>query len=317
MATIIWISAGGAGQDGSFNTAANWSTGVVPGTATSDTVVFDGTGTTDLTTGLDQHAPAHAFVAFVVYQANTCNIGTISGSTRTYLQHNAPSVTIGQRQGSGFPTGSTLLMFDSAANACTYTIFDSANQSAILTNLPPIQLKGTALTIDSSGGNFGVCCGAAETSTVASCTTSLNASGNLTTSPANVFFGAGTTLTVLSMNAGTCLDQRTHTGSTITISSGATYTYQGTGATTTLTINNGGYVYYSGTGTITTLNETGRFDRSQDGGSVTITNWNIYFGASINLANGVSGSTIRTNSPSLLGCAMQDITIQTNTGELF
>ena len=307
MATVIWISTSST----DWATPANWSTGSVP--VATDVVVFDGTGTANVTTGLNRSGVA--FASILIYQANTCQIGVISGSTRTYLQHDAPIVTIGLRQGSGSPTGSPLLMFDSGSVSCTYTIFDSANQAAV-------QLKGTALTIDSSGGNFGACCGAAETSTVASCTTSLNSSGSLTTSPANIFFGAGTTLTALSMNAGTCLDQRAHTGTTLTISNGATYTYQGTGATTTLTINNGGYVYYSGTGTIGTgstdgLFLGGTFDRSQDGRSVTIDYTTIYFGASMNLANGVLGSTTFTHQPSFVGCAIQNCNIQTNHGELF
>jgi hypothetical protein len=302
-------------MDGSFTNTANWSTGSVP--TTSDVIVFDGTGTFNLTSNLDQHTVA--FGSIIVYQASTVQIGSIVGGVRTYLQHAAPNVYIGQRQGSGAASGSELLMFDSGGTSCTYAIFDSSSQASIPT-LPPIQLIGSALTVDMSGGNFGAACQTSEVATLAALTISLNGNGGLSVSPAQAYIGVGATVTALTMNAGTVLDQRVNACTAATVN-GGTYTYQGTGDTTTLSVNSGagtgGQVFYSGTGTIGTLNQSGTFDRSQDGRSVTVTNWNIYSGATINLNNGVSGSTVRTNPPALIACSMQNLNIQTNVGELF
>lgn len=317
MATNTWIATGAAGQDNSFSTGANWSTGSAPGAG--DTVIFDGTGTSAMTGALDQHTIAFALI--IIYQSAVNLIGNIVGATRTYFQHAAPLVLIGQRTGFGQPTGSQLLMLDSGGTTCTYAIYDSSNQAAITTTLPPIQLKGTVLTVDMSGGAAGIAVGNGEVSTLVSLTLSLGNSGsNQTVSPPQCYIAPGVTVTAMAVNAGTVLDQRTHACTAATIN-GGTYTYQGTGATTTLTINSGvqsnGYVYYSGTGTITTLNNSGTFDHSQDGRQVTITNSNAYSGATFNLNNGVAGSTVFTNSTALVSCSVQDLTIFTNVSENF
>lgn len=316
MATITWIATGAAGQDNSFSTGANWSTGSAPGAG--DVVVFDGTGTSNLTGALNQSAVA--FTSIIIYQSNIAQIGNIVGSTRSYLQHAAPLVYIGQRTGFGQPTGSQLLMLDSGSTACVYAIFDSSNQAAIITTLPPIQLKGTAMTVDMNGGSAGVAVAPSEVSTVTLTMSQGNSGTNQTVSPPTMYFGPGVTATAVSMNAGYTLDQRTHT-CTSAIINGGTYEYQGTGATTTLTTNAGtganGIVYYSGTGTITTLNVSGTFDRSRDGRTVTVTNTNVYSGATINLNNGILASTVFSNTPAFVQCSVQDCTISTNVAENF
>lgn len=307
MATCIWIST----SDNSFSTAANWSTGAVP--VAGDTIVFDGTGTAAMTGGLNQSAVA--FAAIYCNQANAAQIGSLSAAgVAAYFQHAAPLVFIGQRSGNGSPAGSSLILMDSGATACTYTIADSASTAAVNANLPPIQLKGTALTLNGTGGNVGIAVRAGETSTLALGAVTSGQTGKTVQSP-SLYLGQGVTVTTLRVDTGYVLSRATNTEATVTVT-GGTYDYQGTGAHTTLSVNAGGTAYYSGTGTITTLNNSGTFDRTRDGRTVTITNTNLYAGAKFLLDNGVSGSTVRTNPPVLQQCGMADVAFSSPAGDL-
>lgn len=307
MAVATWISTSST----DFNVTGNWSTGAVP--IAGDTVVFDGTGTAALTTNADQHTVA--FAAIYCNQASAAQLGGLTtAGVATYFQHAAPVVFIGQRTGSGSPAGSNLILMDSGSTACVYTIADSASTAAVNANLPPIQLKGTALTLNLTGGNAGLGVRAGETATLASGNVTSGATGRTVQSP-SLYLGQGVTVTALRMDTGTCLNRATNTVAAATIN-GGTYDYQGTGAHTTLTVNAPGTAYYSGTGTITTLNLSGTFDRTRDGRTVTITNANLYRGAALLLDNGVSGSTVRTNAPALIQCGMGAITFSSPAGDL-
>jgi len=309
MATCIWIST----SSNDFNTAANWSSGSVP--VAGDTVVFNGTGTAALTTNINQSTVA--FAAIFIEQANAAQIGSLTtGGVATYFQHAAPNVYIGQQTGNGSPTGSQLVLLDSGATSCAYAIYDSANSTAVNAFLPPIQIKGSALTLDITGGNVGLAVRAGETATA---TINISQGGGVTVSSPALYLGTGVTLSSLKQDAGYVLNRTSNTVTAATIN-GGTYEYQGTGAHTTLTVsansNNTGICYYSGTGTITTLNLDGQFNRTRDGRTVTITNTTLSSGFSLFLDNGVSGSTVFTNKPTLSGCSMSDGTFTTPIGDL-
>ena len=307
MAIAVWIST----SSGDFNTAANWATGAVP--IAGDTIIFDGTGTAALTTNLNQSAVA--FAAIYVNQANTAQIGTLSAAgVATYFQHAAPLVYIGQKSGGTGGSGASLVLMNSGATSCAYTIADSASIAAVNSTLPPVQLLGTALTLNMTGGSAGVAVRASETATVASAIVTSGKTGSTVASP-SLYLGQGVTVTALTVDTGSVLNRATNTITAATIN-GGTYDYQGTGAHTTLSVNGTGTCYYSGTGTITTLNLSGTFDRTRDGRTVTITNTNLYDGAKFLLDNGVAGSTVRTNAPQLKQISMQDVTFSSPVGDL-
>lgn len=300
-----WIST----SSGDFNVTGNWSTGVVP--VATDTIVLDGTGTAALTTNLNQSSVA--FAAIYIDQANTAQIGTLSAAgVAVYLQHAAPLVFIGSKTGQGTPTGSSLLLLDSGATTATYAIYDSAASSAVNPYLPPIQIKGSALTISGSGGNVALAARASETATA---TISMVAGSGQTVKTPNLYLGIGVTVTAIAMNTGTCLNRGTHTVTAATINGGV-YTYTGSGAHTAISTAKGATVQYSGTGTITALSNAGTFSHTQDGRSITITNSTLYSGCSFLLDNGVAGSTVLTNPPALVGCSMGDITFSSPDGVL-
>lgn len=305
MAITRWIST----SSGDFTANANWSSGTAPGAG--DTAVFDGTGTAAVTTNLNQSAVA--FAAIIIYQANAVQIGTITAGVAAYLQHAAPLVYIGQRTGAtGSPSGSQLLLLASGATTCTYAIYDSANSSAGNVYLPPIQITGSAVTIDMSGGSAGLAVRAGETATA---TIAMAKGGALTVPTPTLYLGPGVTTTAIKMDFGNTLSAVTNTVASAIIN-GGTYEYQGSGAHTALGVNGSATCFYSGTGTITALTCAGKFDRTRDGRTVTITNTTLYKGASYLLDNGSSGSTVRTNPPVLSGCSMQDVTFSSPTGDL-
>lgn len=302
MASPVWIST----SSGDWNVGANWSTGSVP--TTGDSPVFNGTGTANVTTNLTQGSVALGTI--YIYQTNTCQIGTLVNGVPTYLQHASASVLVGiPSAGTQQGTGSPLLLFDSGSTACVYEIFNSSASSSDPA-FGPVQVKGSSVTLQVTGGILAFACRPGETGTAA-----VNViAANNTTTP-SIFLGVGATVSTLNMLAGTVLSESGQTLVTGNIN-GGTYQYIGTGAHTTLNVANGATAIYAGTGTITTLNLTGTFDHTQDTRTITITNTNLYEGFSLLLNNGVAGSTIRTNAPVLVKCGMQDGTFTTADGDL-
>src|SRR4051812_19799924 len=103
MSIRRWIST----SDNSFSTAANWSGTTVP--VTGDTIIFDGTGTADLTAGLNQSAMTG--VTLIITHANAAKIGTDAAGVATYFQIGASSCSIGRNDG-GSGSGSQLVLLD-------------------------------------------------------------------------------------------------------------------------------------------------------------------------------------------------------------
>lgn len=307
MSLIRWISTSST----DVSATANYSTGAIP--VNGDTLILDGTGTANLLLNLNTFA-AVTFAAIYIDQANACQIGSISAAgVATYFQHASAAVYIGGNTGQGSPTGSTLILLDSGSTSCAVAVYDSASSSAANPYLPPIQLKGTAITLDQTGGNVAIAARGTETSTLVSGTIA-KGNGKSVSTP-NLYLGQGVTVTALTMAAGTVLNRATPTIAAATIN-GGTYTYTGTGAHTALNTGFNGICYYSGTGTVTALANAGQFDRTQDGRTMTLTATTLYRGAKFYLDNGKAGSTIRTAAPVLVDCSMQDIQWSSPVGDL-
>mgnify|MGYP003418653772 FL=1 len=120
---------------------------------------------------------------------------------------------------------------------------------------------------------------------------------------ANVEFGAGTTLTTLAMQGGTVKVNGATT--TITKNNGS-LTVLGTGACTTLR-NWRGSCSYRSSGTITNLFcGAGTIDFRADMRAKTVTNADIYAGATIADPQGV---VTWTNGVDLNGCGMDEVSL--------
>jgi hypothetical protein len=311
MASYTWIS----NTASSFDTVTNWlkddgTNAAKPGNG--DTVIFSAQGVGSVTSGLSQTAVT--FTEIILEQGYTGSIGVAqSGVTAAvYLTHAAPKVTIGTQTGDGDPTGAALVQMNSGATTCTYHVFDSASTATADTTLPPIRIKGSAITVNMSGGNVGVAVYGGETATTAAITMT-KGDGQVEPEP-SLYLGIGTTVTSLKMGAGAVLSRAGQTVSAAIVN-GGTFEHTGAGACTALSVYGEGVAYYAG-GTITTLNLGGTFDRTKDARAVTITNTNLYKGFNLQLNNGVTLSTVFTNRPAVVGGGNQDGTIVSVPGEL-
>jgi hypothetical protein len=279
MAIRRWIST----SDTSFNTTANWSGGTVP--VTGDTIIFDGTGTANLTSNLGQSALTG--ITLIITHANASQIGTDTAGVATYLQIGASSVTIGRNDG-GIGTGSQLILLDFGSTTNATNVLQTSSGSAN-TKYPAVCLLGSAMTLTISGGNVGVAVRPGETATCASLKTT---AGLLGSTPA-VYAGSGATLTTFVLDSGSLQSFSTATVTTGR-TSGGRYVYEGTGAHTTLEVDDG-TVIYNGTGTITTADVRGELDFSHDSRAKTVTTANVYKGGTLNVDNGVPGGIVFTN----------------------
>lgn len=279
MATRRWIS----NSDNSFSTAANWSGGSVP--ISNDTIIFDGTGSADMTSGLSQSAITG--ITLIITNANSSKIGSDSGGTATYFQIGASTTSIGRNDG-GTGTGSTLILLDYGSTTNATNILQTASTGGN-TKYPPVALKGSALTATISGGSVGIAVRPGETATATVKTVS-----GLDGSSPEVFLGAGVTTTLLTVDAGSVQSLSDQTTSDARITAGQ-YRFEGTGAHTSLEVD-GGTCIYNGTGTISTATVRGELDFSHDGRAKTVTNASIYRGGILDVDNGIPGGIVFTNA---------------------
>lgn len=255
------------------------------------------------------------FTEIRVEQSYTGSIGVAqTGVTAAvYLQHASPLVNVGQTQGDGSPTGSPLLMFNSNAVTCTYNVRDSASSATDDATLPPVRIKGSAVTLNQTGGNVGVAVYGGETATLAAAKLT-KGDGEIEPEP-SLFLGPGVTVTAMTVLAGEVLSRSNLTCTAVSVFGGS-YEITGTGGHTTASVYGEGTVYYSGTGTIQTLNVGGTFDRTRDTRNLTITDLVLFKGFNLQLNNGALNSTIVTNTITASGCSNQDGTIVAVTGEI-
>jgi hypothetical protein len=135
MADRIW-KGNDAGNEGDWDTAANWSGGVVP--AAGDAVYFVGgyLGITDqaVTTGLDQSAINIG--SLTIMQSFTAAIGVQTGGATTYLQidtQNSPPIEIGRHDGVRSAAGSGQILIDLKADAACAVTTRSRYGSRVVT----------------------------------------------------------------------------------------------------------------------------------------------------------------------------------------
>lgn len=299
MPDNIWIST----SSGDFTSASNWSTGVAP--ANGDTLYFNSSGTASVTSNLGSTLTT---ITCIIDQSYPGSIGTISGSTFTYLTFDGGTIFIGQRAGGpGSQSGSPQIMIgNTGATAMTLNVFDSGS-SSLNGVYPPILFKGLALTLNQSGGNAGIAAHAGATATLAAGRISRNTNAGV---PTQLFLGRGATVTALQGSGGKIHSRSANTTASLDISDGAEYLFQGTGAHSTMLIRGGATCIHEGTGTITSLDVAdATFDRSRDARALTITNVGVTRGARLLLDNGVTSSTTLTNGILYTGCALQDTVV--------
>ena len=258
-----------------WDTAANWSDGVVP--VSTDTVILQ--GATSILWGLAQSAVT--LTQLTILKTFTGKLGlnravfatSVDGDTVNatkheyrdrYLNIGYDAADIGQHAGPGSPAGSSRIMLQNAKSGASTTMVHGTATAAAETGYPSVRLlaahaSATVIVRDGSGG-VGIAADApGETSTV----------GAVSQAGGALFIGPGVTLTSLAMNGGSCTLQAAATVTSITVQDG-TLTTEGDYTVTTMTVS-GGQVFPShiktGGNAITTLNMLGgRIDarRSQE-----------------------------------------------------
>jgi hypothetical protein len=302
MASRTWVST----SDGNFGTAANWAPSGAP--ASGDVLTFDGTGTANVTAGLDQSALTGVTVRFE--HASAVEVGAYAAGVPSYLKFGTGlTVVVGGQTGFGSGSGSPRLMIHGTGAATVNIVRAASAGRSDDANVPPVQLKGADLTIAASGGSFGVGVRAGETGNVV---TSLHANLGSDGDAPYCYLGPGTAVTSQTINAGRVYSRSDGTAAA-TVVDGGEYDYEGTGAHTALTVNNDSTCYYSGTGTITAGIVAGELNFSRDGRTKTVTNLTVSDGATLDVDNGVPGSIVFTNAIQYPD-GMENVTIRTPGG---
>jgi len=250
MANKTWVG-GDSGGTGDYSIAANWSPSGVPSAA--DNVRIPASSSYDIDAGLDQSAVAVG--DFIVEAGFTGAIGASSAD----LQIDPDRFEF---------NGSGTAYIDIGAAAIDVQVLGTATAA---TGERGLYLKGSAIDeLVVIGGNVGVAAVHGTTATVATC--------RITGSGADVWLGEGTTLTTLSVSAGTV---RLRCGATTINQYGGTLYTEEAGAVTTANVE-GGTVYANSSGTITTLTvDGGTADFTQSGLGRTVSTLNLNAGGTI------------------------------------
>jgi hypothetical protein len=292
-----------------WGTATNWEGDALP--TTGDTV-FIPAGGSSILYGLNQSSVTLA--SLVIDQGFTSFIGlseiNADGSTTydeyrdTYLRISATSVVLGDGTGTG--SGRIKINFGSAQTAVT--VRDTGTPET--TSLPAVLLLGTHASnvITIVKGSVGIAAQPGETSTVAT----LNV-GYLTnqTDDSNVRCGSGVTLTTINVTGGRLSVESNST--TMTNSGGEITLLAGT--VTTLNLDSG-TVYDRTTGTITTLivGSQGVYDASRDPRGKTVTNCDLFAGASLDDPH---GRVTFTNGIDCNRCSLNEVTLTLPSNKRF
>lgn len=254
--TKIWVGTD-TGNEGDWETAANWSPAGVP--VATDNVFFENSNQS-VTEGFNQSAVALG--SLNIAQSFTGQIGDAD----EYLQIKTTLVNIGYHFGPGEAAGSALLKLDLGTTASTIIVFNTGISAD--TTRPAIRLKyvNAATTLEVRKGEVGVAIETGEVSTGSIITPSYV--DNIE-SDAKVYIGAGVTLATLTKKGGFCM---LRSAVTTVINYAGELVTEGSGAITTLTAK-GGNVISNSTGTITTCNISSKgtvdFMKSQQARTVT------------------------------------------------
>lgn len=291
MATPAWVGT----TSSAWATGTNWSTSSAP--ANGDTATFDWNATRSVA-GSDQSA-----VTLAALNILSTFTGYQFGDLATALKIKSSTVRIGDASGSSTAGAhSNRINLDLSTTATVVTVVNTATTSADA-GLEPVRIKA----VNSSnqlivlGGRVGV---------------ATNAIGDVATfgeidcigSSAVVNISSGVTLTTLRQEGGTVNQS---CGCTTIYQDGGTLNTNGSGAITTIYV--GGQANLNSSGTVTTLEvqADGTADMLNDLRAKTITTVKLYKGATFKFNPAVH--TI-TNPILLIGCELEDVTIQTPNG---
>ena len=252
MATNIFLGTS-ATDVSDWNQTDNWSLTAVP-IATDDVVFNSLSAPVDVDTNIDQDT-----IALTSLTITAGFEGTIGTST-TFLEIRATTVTIGEANGNG--SQRLNLDFGSAA-AATINVISTPTTGAD-TNFPPLRLKAanasTDIQINGSTSNVGILDEDDASGTISDIDI-INAS--------SVLIGRGCTYSTLTQLDGSDTEVLDATGTTILAS--GTLTLSGNDAATSIT-QTGGTCIYNSTGTITTyVGRGGTLDTVQSALARTIT----------------------------------------------
>src|ERR1043165_1698556 len=212
-----------------------------------------------------------------------------------YLQIGATTLTIGRGSGQG----SGRIKIDNGTAQTTVNVYGSGQPAE--PGYEAILWKGphASNVVNVFKGSFAPAVFAGEVATIATLRVgyTTNVLGD-----AQVRCGSGVTLTTITQTGGSL--EINSAATTITKTAG-NLTVNGTATVTTLN-ENGGTTIYKSSGTITTLNVSagGTFDKSQDLRALTITNTNLYSGATLL----DPGKTITFTTPiAIVGCGIKQL----------
>lgn len=272
MATRTWVGTD-AGNEGNWNTAANWSEGSVP--VVSDDVYFV-SGSQDVTTG--PTSPVNL---------SSINVGSqYSGSSTVVIVTNATNMDYANKQGSMSFEGN----------------YDTVNVQETSTDSPALTLnEATVTTLRITGGNGTVL--VTDGSTLSSVVDIIGARSVRL----EIESGVDASAVVATMDNGKILTYEEI--NTLTMFGGTCEFANATGTTNTVTMYEGTCLYNTtGETVLTTLTMFGGlFDmRESVAPSHTITNTTVYSGATIDERNGLSNTTY-TNAISLSGIIKCDL----------
>lgn len=273
MGSIYW-----KGTDGAYGTNANWSSGAVPTAGDNVRLIagYDGS----ISTNLNQSAVAIG--DFIVERGYGGDIGSLAG----YLQIDPDLFEF-----SG--GGTSFIDIGSAAIAATVNATGSPNEGE-----RGLYLKGSGITtLSVQSGYVGLAAVQGDTATAANVRT--------IGTDADLICGKGCTLTTATALGGVMRLRASLT--TLNVYGGTVYIEEAA-AVTTVNVY-GGTVYHNSTGTVTTWNARGgTSDWLSYAGARTVTNTNIYRGASIRFN---PAAVTHTNNPVLQETMLVDTSIYT------
>jgi hypothetical protein len=282
--TKYWL-----GTTTSFSTSTNWkladgSAAAAPGAG--DTLIFNSNAAGSCTADLGSSLTG---LTIIVEPSFTYSIGTVASGVPTYLHVHGGTLKMPKTSGAGSPSGSPRVLIDFGSVSAGADIdIEYTSRNPTESYLPAVQIIGTGLRANITGGVVGFAIRPGETATL----DSLKIGGD---SP-QVTLGRGATCTSIIGNAGAIDNLSTNTTATSRFGRGCTYTNSGSGAHTTMYVESGGRAIYKGAGTIGTLYCWGSLDMSQNNNSVTITSSTFYAGHNVNIDNGVAGGVVFTNA---------------------
>ena len=276
-----------------FNCVYNWTDEDTPDAA--DDVHFRDSSV-DCLYGLDQNSVA--LTSLTIDQSYTGKIG----SATIPLKICATTVTIGQHHGAVTPSGSRRINLNLHTTATTVTIHNSA-ATASETGRAPVRLLATnaANVLNIRKGYVAVANGAGETSQFATINVSFDSNIK---ADADLVIGSGVTLTTLNADGG---DVILLCAATTAGSAAGTLETDGSGAITTLTVGPDCAAVLKSSGTITTLHDYGAVDLRPSLTARTITNTNLYAGATYKADWTL---VTNTNGFDLVQCGLADVTLE-------